>query len=443
MTLLKRRFAIGALAVLFLAAAYVFVFSARGQDRVPRRHRDQRGLHGHHGRQGRLDRRLDHDHAHLRLRDVRLDVGPRPGRRPQAGQRAEDLAHQPVHDLERGNEVGRRPDQGRHRLLHPRGPPYLRLPSRDVRLHEREPGRDLRVHARHRPQARQQHPGGEDRPDHALAPGHGAVPDGPRVHRDHGQARRDLRLRIQRRRGVLRRFRSERSLGLRDHAGRPAVDARDGQARRGLVRPAPPRRPRLRLPERVAHRRDRPEQQGLLHGLAERHLLRGREQALRPGLREAVQLETRLFAARRERLELAGPDGPVVALLQHRRPVAQDRPRDAGHGLSLFGQARQAALRRRRHVHHPRQVLRHAVRSGQGHPRRAVSEPQLLRRDAQDQRQQRRVHEPRPVPERAAERHRRHHLAVLRPAGHGRLHAPLRRHHGHARSRSWSETTSS
>ena len=72
---------------------------------------DERSLHGHHGRQGRLDRRLDYDHAHLRLRNVRLDVGPRPGRRPQTGQHAEDLAHQPVHDLQRRDEVAslRRP----------------------------------------------------------------------------------------------------------------------------------------------------------------------------------------------------------------------------------------------------------------------------------------------------------------------------------------------
>ena len=61
---------------------------------------------------------------------------------------------------------------------------------------------------------------------------------------DHGRPGREIRLRLQRRRRDVRRLRPQRSLDLRDHARRPAVGARDGQARRGLVRPARARRPR-------------------------------------------------------------------------------------------------------------------------------------------------------------------------------------------------------
>ena len=75
--------------------------------------------------------------------------------------------------------------------------------------------------------------------------GHGAVADGPGMHRNHGRPGRKIRLRLQRRRRDVRRLRPERSLDLRNHARRPAVGARNRQARRGLVRPARPRRPRL------------------------------------------------------------------------------------------------------------------------------------------------------------------------------------------------------
>ena len=50
---------------------------------VRRRRRHRRGrLHVHHRRQAGLDRRLGHDHAHLRLRHVRLDLAACPGGRP-------------------------------------------------------------------------------------------------------------------------------------------------------------------------------------------------------------------------------------------------------------------------------------------------------------------------------------------------------------------------
>ncbi|MCK7480511.1 MAG: hypothetical protein M0C28_27220 [Candidatus Moduliflexus flocculans] len=47
----------------------------------------------------RLDRRLGHDHAHLRLRHVRLDLAARPGGRPQARLDPQDLPRLPVQDL--------------------------------------------------------------------------------------------------------------------------------------------------------------------------------------------------------------------------------------------------------------------------------------------------------------------------------------------------------
>ena len=50
-----------------------------------------RQLHGHPGRQGRLDRRLDHDHPHRRLRLLRLDLAQGPGGRPQARRDAQAL----------------------------------------------------------------------------------------------------------------------------------------------------------------------------------------------------------------------------------------------------------------------------------------------------------------------------------------------------------------
>ena len=254
----------------------------------------------------------------------------------------------------------------------------------------------------HGPQARQQHPGGQDRPDHALAPGHGAVQDGPRVHRDHGRARREVRLRLQRRRRDVRRLRPQRSLDLRNHARRPAVDARDRQARRGLVRPARPRRPRLGLPQRVPDRRDRPEQQGLLHGLAQRHLLRRREQALRSGLRASRSAGN--GPIRRAEGSASSSQGRTPRLWRFFNIVAPSlklNPETPNMDLPFSVKPDKKLSAPGRHEPHPGQVLRHALRPGQGHPRRPLPEPQLLRRDPQDQRGQRRIHQPRPVPARA------------------------------------------
>ncbi len=139
--------------------------------------------------------------------------------------------------------------------------------------------------------------------------GHGALEDGPRGHPDHGDARRKIRLRVQRRRRDAGRPRPERGLDLRDHAGRAAVDAQERQARRGLVRPARSRRPRVRLPQRVADRRGRPQEHGLFHGLGPHGQPGRRAGALRPERRPAVQLEAGLQPRRGERRQQPRPPG--------------------------------------------------------------------------------------------------------------------------------------
>ena len=154
-----------------------------------------------------------------------------------------------------------------------------------------------------------------------------------------------------------------------------------------------------RLPQRVPDRRDRPGQQGILPGLVQRHLLRRRAEALRPGERQALQLEAGLFPGRRQRLEHQRPPVAAVALLRPRRPVPENQPQHAQYGPALLGQAGQEAVRPGRHEPDPGQVLRHDLRPGPGHPRRPVPESQLLFRHPEDQRGQRRVHQPRPMPE--------------------------------------------
>ncbi len=131
--------------------------------------------------------------------------------------------------------------------------------------------------------------------------GHGAGRDGPRGHPGHGLAGREVRLRLPRRRRDAGRRRSERGLDVRDHARRTPLDPRERQARGRLVRPARPRRRGQRLPQRIPHRRDRPREEGFLHGLAERRLAGRRDGLLRPQERQAVQLEKGLLARRGQR----------------------------------------------------------------------------------------------------------------------------------------------
>ncbi len=239
--------------------------------------------------------------------------------------------------------------QGPHRDRDPPGRAHLRLSPRRLRLHERPAAGHRRVDDRQRPQARQSHADAGDEHHHAHAAGHGALPDGPRGHPADGLPRRGVRLRLPRRRRDAGRLRSHGDLDLRDHAGRTAVDPQVGQARRGLGGPARARRPRRGLPERIAHRRDRPRQPRLFPGLGPRRVLRRRSRPLRSQERQAVQLEEGLLPRRGLGRELRGPSLPDVALLRPRRPVEEIQGRDAQHGLPLLRQARREALAPGRH----------------------------------------------------------------------------------------------
>ena len=321
-------------AILVLAAVLVLSggvsLAPRGRSRpVIRPRPGLRGVHRHHGRPGRVDRRLGHEHPRGRLRRLRLHLAPRPRRRPQAGRKAEALQHRPDPHLaaRRGRQVGHGP-QGPDRRRDPRGAPHLRLPSRRLRLHERPAAGHRRIDDRQRAQAQQPDADPGDEHHHADASGHGALPDGPRGHQAHGLARRGVRLRLSRRRRDAGRLRPQGDLGLRDHARRPALDAEERQAGSGLGGPARPGRPGRSLHERIRHRRDRPRQPGLLHGLGPRRVLRRRGGSLRPQGRQAVQLEEGLFPDRRERREHGRPPLADLALLRPRRAVEEVQARD-------------------------------------------------------------------------------------------------------------------
>ncbi|MCK7481330.1 MAG: C69 family dipeptidase [Candidatus Moduliflexus flocculans] len=181
-------------------------------------------------------------------------------------------------------------------------------------------------------------------------------------------------------------------LGLRDHAGRPPVDPAVGQARRGLGGPARARRPRRGLSQRIAHRRDRPRQPRLFHGLGprrDRSPSRPASTIPRAASRSTGRGPTR--PAEGSACEHAGPPLPDVALLRPRRPVEEIQGRDAQHGLPLLGQARREALARGRHAPDPGQVRGHGLRPGPGPARRPVQESQLFQGDPPDQRAQRQV----------------------------------------------------
>ncbi len=86
-------------------------------------------------------------HPHLRLRRLRLDLAPRPRRRPQARVEMRKIYH--ISSTRPGRR--RRGSSGTSIKTNfdgrrdPRGPPHLRLPPRHVRLHEREAGGHRRI----------------------------------------------------------------------------------------------------------------------------------------------------------------------------------------------------------------------------------------------------------------------------------------------------------
>ncbi|MCK7468629.1 MAG: hypothetical protein MZU91_11320 [Desulfosudis oleivorans] len=193
---------------------------------------------------------------------------------------------------------------------------------------------------------------------------------------DHGRARREIRLRPHGHRRDAGRGRSERGLGVRDHARRPAVDAGERQARRGLVRPARPRRPRQRLPQRVAHRRDRPQEPRLFHGLARTSCQLAVDQKFYdPKSRQALQLEegllTRPTSARPAPTAPGSGCGGSTDLVA---PSQKFSPETLNDGLPVLDQARQEALGPGRHGHDSATSTEGTPYwPGPRHPGRAVS----------------------------------------------------------------------
>ncbi len=188
-------------------------------------------------------------------------------------------------------------------------------------------------------------------------------------------------------------------LDLRDHAGRAAVDTQSGQARRGLGGPARARRPRQRSARTnrasarstsatptISWPRPNAESFAVEAGLYD------------PKSGKPFNWKRAYSPAEGSAASSEGRRSADVALLRPGRPVEEIQGRDAQHGLPLLRQARREALAQGRHGLDPGQVRGHGLRPGPGNARRPVQESQLLYGDAPDQRAQRRVHDPDPVP---------------------------------------------
>ena len=185
---------------------------------------------------------------------------------------------------------------------------------------------------------------------HADAPGHGAGRHGPRGHPGHGRAGREVRLRVHRHRRDAGRGRPERGLGVRDHARRPAVDARRAASpgRSG----APSASPTTTSPSARTSRgsaRSTSRTRTIFMASPNVVSLAVSRSFYDPKSGKPFNWKRAYSPNDGERRRLGRRPGPDVAVLRPRRPVAEVQPRDAQHGLPLLGQARQEALRLRRH----------------------------------------------------------------------------------------------
>ncbi|MCK7462082.1 MAG: C69 family dipeptidase [Sphingobacterium sp.] len=229
---------------------------------------------------------------------------------------------------------------------------------------------------------------------------------------------------------------------VRDHARRPAVDARERQARRGLVRPARPRRPRRRL-RRTSRASARSTSRSPTISWPRR-------------TSSSWPIDMKFFDPKAGKpfnwkkaynptdVSAANTDGARVRLWRFLTLVAPSQkfsPETLNEDLPFSVKPDKKLSVRDVMWHDPGQDRGHALLAGPGHPGRAVPEPQLpaLRLRARGQalqhaprhrRQPGRVRHRHPEPGLAAGSRRRSRLAGLGRPGHVLLHAPLRGGHG-------------